>query len=310
MKLGVGLPGYLGNAVDAQTVLEWARVADQAGFHAVAAHDRPDSDAWDPLAALAVVAGVTERVRLATTVVLLPTRDEALVAKQAAVIDQASAGRLDLGVGLGGRAEDYEAFGRPFRSRGRRLEEQLERMLAIWSTAAEGGPDSAALGPAPYQRPNPPLWIGGYTDASIQRAVSLGDAYTFGAPGIAVIRDRVPAIRDAAAAAGRARFPIGALAYVALTTDPAELQAGERMLTHYYGTLRKPFPEMVHTGDADDVRAAVDAYGRAGIDVLYLFPVIPTMRQLELWSEELLPYVGAEPSDVGAEPSDATFTRA
>ena len=308
MKLGVGLPGYLGNAIDAQTVLDWARVADEAGFHAVAAHDRPDSDAWDPLATLAVAAPVTQRVRLATTVVLLPTRDEALVAKQASVIDQVSGGRLDFGVGLGGRAEDYEVFGRPFRARGRRLEEQLARMLVIWSAAAEGGQENAGLGPASFQRPHPRLWIGGYTNASIERAVSLGDGYTFGAPGIAVIENRLPAVRAAAAAAGRTDFPVGALAYVALTTNPSQLRDGERMLTHYYGTLRKPFLEMVHTGEADDVRAAIDAYRRAGVDVLYLFPVIPTMRQLELWSEELLPHVSGEP--VSGKPNAPAATSA
>lgn len=291
MKLGVGLPSYLGNAVDPKTVLDWARVADEAGFHSIAVHDRPDSDAWDPLASLAVVAPVTQRARLATTVVLLPTRDEALVAKQAAVIDQASGGRLDLGVGLGGRAEDYAAFGQPFRARGQRLEGQLERMFAIWSAAVDGGPDNTALGPAPHQRPHPPVWIGGYTDASIRRAVSIGDAYTFGAPGIAAIEDRLPVVREAAAAAGRAQFHVGALAYVALSTDQSQLREGERMLTHYYGTLRKPFPELVHTGETDDVLAAIDAYRRAGVDVLHLFPVIPTLRQLELWSAELLPPV-------------------
>jgi hypothetical protein len=78
------------------------------------------------------------------------------------------------------------------------------------------------------------------------------------------------------------------------------LRGGERALTHYYGTLRKPFADMVHSGSADDVRAAIDAYRRAGVDVLYLFPVIPTTRQLELWSEQLLPYAAAESSAAAA----------
>ena len=83
MQIGVGLPGYLGTAVDAALVLEWARRADEAGFAAVAAHDRPDHDAWDPLVTLAAVAPITRRVRLVTTVVVLPPRDAGLVAKQA-----------------------------------------------------------------------------------------------------------------------------------------------------------------------------------------------------------------------------------
>src|SRR6266508_1751651 len=74
---------------------------DQAGFHGVAVHDRPNHDAWDPLATLAAAATVTERVRLATTAVLLPAYDETLLARQAAVVDRVSGGRLDLAVALG-----------------------------------------------------------------------------------------------------------------------------------------------------------------------------------------------------------------
>src|SRR6266536_3443671 len=120
-EAGVGLPGYLGGAVEPAIVIEWARRADQAGFHGVAVHDRPNHDAWDPLATLAAAATVTERVRLATTAVLLPAYDETLLARQAAVVDRVSGGRLDLGVGLGARADDYQALGRPFGGRGRRL---------------------------------------------------------------------------------------------------------------------------------------------------------------------------------------------
>jgi alkanesulfonate monooxygenase SsuD/methylene tetrahydromethanopterin reductase-like flavin-dependent oxidoreductase (luciferase family) len=296
MKLGVGLPGYLGGAVGAATVIDWARRADAAGFHGLAAHDRPFADAWDPLTTLAAAAAVTERVRLATTVVLAPAYDEGLLAKQAAVVDQLSGGRLDLGVGLGARAEDYQALGRSFERRGPRLTEQLQRMKQLWAAAIEREEHGDITGPAPAQRPHPPLWVGGYADAAIRRAVNLGDAYLFGAPGVDAIAAKVPVIREAASGAGRGRFPIGALAYVALSTDQAELAEGERLLKYYYGSLRKPFPQMVHCGDADTVGEALDAYRRAGLDVLYLFPVLPTPAQLDRWAEELLPQVAAAAS--------------
>ncbi|MDR3079969.1 MAG: LLM class flavin-dependent oxidoreductase [Streptomyces sp.] len=290
MQLGIGLPGYLGDAIEPRAVLDWARVADAAGFHGVAAHDRPAHDTWDPMATLAAVAGVTERVRLATTALLLPPRDEVLVAKQAAVIDCVSGGRLDLGVALGNRPDDYEVLGRPFQGRGRRLDEQLRRLVTLWDAAAERKPDAGTPGPAPIQRPHPPLWVGGYAPAAIGRAVALGDGYLFGAPGVEAIGSRLPAIRRAATDAGRERFPIGALAYVALSTDPGELEQAERLLTHYYGTLHRPFAQMVHAGDADRIRSTLDDYRRTGLDVLYLFPVIPAIGQLERWAEELLPH--------------------
>jgi alkanesulfonate monooxygenase SsuD/methylene tetrahydromethanopterin reductase-like flavin-dependent oxidoreductase (luciferase family) len=293
MKLGVGLPGYLGVLAGRRSSLDWASVADQAGFHAVAVHDRPNHDAWEPLVTLAAVAPVTERVRLATTALLLPPRDDVLVAKQAAAIDLVSGGRLDLGLAIGGRADDYEALGQPFAARGRRFAEQLRRIDTTWESARANSSSGGTIGPAPLQEPRPPLWVGGYAAAAIDRAVALGDAYLFGAPGVDAIAGRIPDIRKAAEQAGRASFPVGALAYVALSTDPAELAQCEAALRHYYGPLRKPFTQMVHTGNADDVLAAIDAYRRTGLDVLYLFPVTANLRQLERWATELLPHFAA-----------------
>ena len=119
----------------------------------MAVHDRPNHDAWDPLATLAAAATVTERVRLATTAVLLPAYDETLLARQAAVVDRVSGGRLDLGVGLGARADDYQALGRPFGGRGRRLEEQLQRLHELWAAAIDREATGGTPGPAPLQRP-------------------------------------------------------------------------------------------------------------------------------------------------------------
>src|SRR4029078_5861213 len=80
-------------------------------FRYVATTQKPNYDAWDPLVTLAGVTGVTERIGLATTILQLPNRNEVMVAKQAAVIDQLSAGRLVLGLAQGGRPDDYEALG-------------------------------------------------------------------------------------------------------------------------------------------------------------------------------------------------------
>src|SRR2546421_9706521 len=101
MKLAIGLPNTLVPELNRGLFLDWCRVADQAGFHALGTIDRPSYDSWEPLVSLAAAAAVTERVRLATTVLQMPNRQEVLVAKQAAVIDRLSGGRLDLGIGIG-----------------------------------------------------------------------------------------------------------------------------------------------------------------------------------------------------------------
>ncbi len=195
VKLGIGLPTHFGNLVGRGELLRWAQRAEAAGFHSLVVHDRPNHETWDPLATLAAVGAVTERIRLLTGALLLPPRDEALVAKQAAVVDVVSGGRLDLGLALGGRSDDFELFGRSMAGRGRRFEAQLERLSTLWASAIEAAGTGVGLGPAPVQRPRPPLWIGGYTDAAIERAVRFGDGYIFGAPGPAHMSERVPIVR-------------------------------------------------------------------------------------------------------------------
>jgi hypothetical protein len=118
MKMGIGLPNTMAFETDRRLMLEWARRADEAGFDVLGTIDEPNFDSWDPLVTLAGAAGVTERARLATTILQLPPRNEVLVAKQAAVVDQLSGGRLVLGLAQGGREDDFEVFGAEFEGRG------------------------------------------------------------------------------------------------------------------------------------------------------------------------------------------------
>jgi alkanesulfonate monooxygenase SsuD/methylene tetrahydromethanopterin reductase-like flavin-dependent oxidoreductase (luciferase family) len=277
----MGLPGYLGTLVDPQFVLEWAKSADDAGFAALAAHDRPDHDTWDPLTTLAAVAPITKRVRLITTTLLLAARNAGSVAKQAATIDVISGGRLELGVGVGVREQDFGALGSELRGRGHRLERQLVEIDRFWQNAIEHGDHSGVLGPPPVQRPRPPIRVGGYQPAAYRRAVELGDGYFFGNAGVAAMSAKIPEIRDVYKTAGRDELPIGGLAYYAVTTDHARLAAAEANLTHYYGTLAKPFEQLVLTGDEPTVRDKVNAYADAGVDILYLFPAVPERDQLD-----------------------------
>lgn len=289
MKLGIGLPTWLGNVVTGRDVLDWARAADEAGFAALAVHDRPLHDTWDPIAALLSVAPVTSRIRLLTGALLLPMRDVALVAKQTAVLDQVSEGRLDLGLALGARPEDFGLFGRTTAGRGKTFDSQLTRLTSLWAEAQATRDTGAAAGPAPFQQPHPPLWIGGYTPAAIERAVRHGQAYLFGAPGVEMMRERIPTIQAAAAAAGRDPLPVGALAYVLPTTDAAILAHGESLLLRYYGSLRKPFTDMVHTGTDDEVVSALDAYREAGLDLLNVILVTDDRAMLERFARDVLP---------------------
>jgi alkanesulfonate monooxygenase SsuD/methylene tetrahydromethanopterin reductase-like flavin-dependent oxidoreductase (luciferase family) len=132
VEIGIGLPTTIPGATREQ-VIEWAKRADAAGFSSLGTIDRVVYPNYEPLVALAAVAAVTERARLLTSVMLLPIRQNAAhVAKQAASIQALSNGRLVLGVGVGGRPDDFEASHVPMEHRGTRLVEMLDEMKRIW----------------------------------------------------------------------------------------------------------------------------------------------------------------------------------
>jgi len=291
MKLGIGLPNTLVPDVNRGLFLDWARAADHAGFHSFGTIDRPSHDDWEPLISLAAAAAVTERVRLATTILQMPNRNEVLVAKQAAVIDRLSGGRLDLGLGLGWDQNDYKVLGARWPKRGKKLERQIRKIRRIWRGAKKATAEEALLGPAPMQKPLPPIWIGGQAPRAIERAVEMADAFVFGAAGPQAMIEKAPAIRAAAEQAGKKKFQIGGLAYVAIGDDTATaIAAAARSYRRYYGNVSDTdLPNRIHAGPVEVVAAAVKEYEAAGLDVLWLFPEIPDVKQVEMIADGILP---------------------
>jgi alkanesulfonate monooxygenase SsuD/methylene tetrahydromethanopterin reductase-like flavin-dependent oxidoreductase (luciferase family) len=291
MKLGIALPNTLVPDVNRGMFLDWARAADQAGFHSFGTIDRPSQDVWDPLAALAAAAAVTERVRLATTILQLPNRSEVMVAKQAAVIDRLSGGRLDLGVGIGWDQNDYKVLGARWQNRGKKLERQIRKIRRIWRAAKKATPEEAATGPAPMQKPLPPIWVGANKPRAIARAVEMGDGYIFGAAGAQWMVESAPKLRAEAEQAGKKKFLLGGLAYVAIGDDPGvALAAAGRSYRRYYGNVDDAtLAKSIHAGPVDEVAAAIKEYEPAGLDVLWLFPEIPDVKQVETIAEGILP---------------------
>src|SRR5580692_10513992 len=133
MDVGIGLPNAVPDT-EGRTLVDWARQADEAGFSTLGTIGRLVYPNYEELIALSAAAAVTSRIRLTTTVVLAPLHtNTALFAKQAASLDRLSGGRLVLGLGLGGRDDDFEASGVTTTGKGRRLDEQLTEMKRIWS---------------------------------------------------------------------------------------------------------------------------------------------------------------------------------
>ncbi|SRR6266849_4000277 len=165
MKIGIGLPAAI-PGIAGQLILDWARVADTGPFSSLGLVDRLIYPNYDPLIALAAVAGVTQRVRLITTILIAPVHTPGVLAKQSASLDALSQGRLTLGLGVGGREDDYRAAPASFHDRGKRFEQQLELMMRIWS----GQPvddETGPVGPAPVQPGGPEILLGAYTPAAL-----------------------------------------------------------------------------------------------------------------------------------------------
>jgi probable F420-dependent oxidoreductase len=160
----------------------------------------------DPFVMLGYLAGITQRLQFVTGVVILPQRQTALVARQAADVDLLSGGRLRLGVGVGWNYVEYEALGENFRTRGRREEEQigLLRQLFTEPVVDFSGEfdriDRAALIPRPTR--SVPIWLGGFGDKAFERAARMGDGFIFTGDTAKVIA-RWKQLRDRVAELGR-----------------------------------------------------------------------------------------------------------
>lgn len=291
MKLGVYLPTMMPFGLTGRQAIDWARLADEAGFHVIATLDRPNYDSWDGLATLAGMATVTERVRLSTMTLQLPSRNEVVVAKQAAVIDQLSGGRFELGISLGGRRDDYDALGAPWGDRARRFRRQVTTIRETWSSARDSTEEIGVLGPAPMQQPGPPIWIGGYAPTAVERAVELADGYFFGGdkfpPAIAADIERV---RAQARQLDRERFVIGSMLYVAVGEESAARDEMWRQLGRYYreNLAGQPQDWGVY-GPVETIAQVVRGYADAGLDVLILAPQISDLAQLDVIAQSILP---------------------
>src|SRR4051812_14477576 len=199
MDVGIGLPATI-RGVEGAQVIEWARRAEARGFSSLGALDRVVYANYEPLLALAAAAAVTERIRLATTILIAPTRaNAALLAKQAATVDHLSGGRLVFGVAVGGREDDYAVSGVDFHTRGKRFEAMLEQWQRVWS-----GEDG--IGPQPPGG-RPQLIIGGSADVAFERATKHGDGWIMGGGAPDQFKEGAAKLDAAWQAAGREGRP-------------------------------------------------------------------------------------------------------
>ena len=198
MEIGVAFP-QVEIGTDPVVIRDFAQAVEGMGFKHISCIDHvlgaraPNEVPWsasytidrqfhEPLVLFGFLAAVTQKVRMATAILILPQRQTALVAKQAAEVDVLSSGRLTLGVGIGWNEVEYVALNEGFKNRARRYEEQFEVLRALWTeqlVTFKGKYhtiDDAGINPLPVQRPIP-LWIGAFEDVAVQRACRIADGW-------------------------------------------------------------------------------------------------------------------------------------
>jgi len=281
MDIGIGLPTTI-PGVKRRTVLDWARAAEDAGFSTLGTIDRIVYGNHEPLTALAAAGAVTERIGLATAILIAPLRSNAaLLAKQAATVDVLSEGRLTLGLAVGGREDDYAAGGVDFHHRGKLFDEQLETMRRVWGGESFGF--AGAVGPIPGEG-RPRVLIGGSVPAAFERAARYAAGWIAGGGGPDAFAGGAEKTKAAWSAAGREGSPrLAGLGYFALGDDPDG--DANRYLRDYYGFLPDQVQDFI-VGSASKgeqkIREDIAAFERAGCEELILFPCSPDPKQVDL----------------------------
>jgi alkanesulfonate monooxygenase SsuD/methylene tetrahydromethanopterin reductase-like flavin-dependent oxidoreductase (luciferase family) len=287
MKIGVGLPNPVPGTPGTRLV-QWARRAEEAGFSGLVTIDRIAYPSFDSLATLAAAAGATSRIGLMTNVLLAPVYPPVLLAKTSASIDQLSAGRLTLGLAVGGRPDDFQLTGRDFHTRGRDFDTTLELLHAAWRGENVAGSDRP-IGPTPVNDRAVPVLIGGTNDKAIARTARWGAGWTMGGGGPDVAGPLITKVHDAWRDAGRAGEPrISALVYYSLGDD-AEADS-RAYLRDYYGFLGAYVDQIAEGAlrTQDAVRGAVRAFSDAGVTELYFDPTTASLDQLDRLADLVL----------------------
>ncbi|MDX1649512.1 MAG: LLM class flavin-dependent oxidoreductase [Myxococcota bacterium] len=283
MKIATGLPNAVPGTPGARLV-EWARRAEAAGFSSLGTIGRVVFDCHEELVALAAAAGATRRIGLVTTVLIGPVRDPVMLAKQAATLDAVSDGRFVLGLGVGWRADDYEATGRDFERRGEALDAMIPRMRAIWRGEEE--PAGGRVGPEAARPEGPPVLVGGNVPAALRRAGRLADRFL--APPLPpdAMREQHAIVAEAARDAGRPTPPLLGARYVALGED-VRRRALDAMAAYYAAGgedfVRTMQENLVTT--AEGVREAVKGIADTGAEELFLWPAADDPEQVERIAE-------------------------
>ena len=304
MSIAIGyVPGAFGQGGDDPGYLRHlVELGDGFGYDSIWLSDRIVSDRFslEPMIALSMIAGYSDRLKFGTSVLALPLRNPVVLAKQIATLDYLSQGRFFPAVGLGQEEpEEYEACGVGKEDRGPRTDEAIRLMRRLWEedkVTHEGtffSCHNVSVTPKPFLKPSTPVWIGGRSPAAARRVGRVGDGWLVSSATPQEIREGRDILFSTAAEFGREIEDdhVGVLLgyYIAPDTEESEASA------HRYITRDRPdahFTEYSAVGPAEQVAQTIQEYIDAGAQKFVMRPLCPageTIEQLETMGREILP---------------------
>jgi alkanesulfonate monooxygenase SsuD/methylene tetrahydromethanopterin reductase-like flavin-dependent oxidoreductase (luciferase family) len=268
MKIGIGLPNQVRD-VRAAVIPSWAKQAEAAGFSSLGTIGRIAYPGVIDTVALAAAAGATSTIGLISTVMLAPVWPAPLLAKELAGIQGVSGGRLTVGIGLGGRPDDFVVEGAGPKGLGKRMNEALEVYRDLWSGNPVGGGENPGV---PGGSVDVPMLFGGFAPAALERMARWGQGYIGGSMPPSVMAPMLDAARAAWTAAGREGAPrLVVIAYFAL----GDAEKGRANAHDYYSIAGEEVASGVAAGvnttDAA-VRETVAGFEELGADELIFHP--------------------------------------
>jgi probable F420-dependent oxidoreductase len=286
VRVGLGIPGQLR---DAAAFWEWVDLCEASGVDSLWQSDRliTREPLLECLSLLAALAGRTRRMKFGMSVAVVSFRDPLLLAKQCATIDWLSGGRLLPAFGIGDpQLPEWRATGRAPAGRGRQADEALELMARLWSEeeVSFSGEfyryERVGIAPRPLQQPLP-LWIGGSSPAAIRRTARLGTGWIAGLQTPEQVAPVVAAIQKEAAQLGRAIDPDHFGAGFSFRFGRRDDPVVERGARAFRALDRGVDPDAYFAvGGADEIRAQIDSYRRAGVSKFVLRPLAGDLQDL------------------------------
>ena len=304
MRFAISIPQFYGDGeFEPDAFRAYFTRVEELGFHSAWALEGVlgAGPQLGPIEAMTYAAACTQRMRLGCVVFVSTLHSPVHLAKSLSTLDQLSRGRLDVGVGTGGKARPFAAFGMSPERYITRFTEGLALMMALWTeqrVTFDGEfyqLKDAPMEPKPFQKPYPPVWFGANGVPALRRAVQLGNGF-FGAGSTPTVRfaEQVRIVQGALADAGRADedFPIAKRVYIAVDDDAA--RAREHMnaaMAQIYGRRVPDIEEAAIAGTADDCAEAVREVVEAGAELILFTTMSDFAEQAERLAAEVLPRV-------------------